>query len=66
MARAREKEWGLVIAREVAAVIPEAIRQVPDLRLTEQQIAALQRAVQKRLIQTMGEDENEAQDVGRP
>jgi hypothetical protein len=66
MAKRREKEWGVVIAREVAAVIPEAVQQVPGLRLTEHQIAALQRAVQKRLIETMGEDETEAHGVERP
>lgn len=51
---AREKSWGLAIARDVAAVIPDAVHQVRDLRLTKAQIAALQKAVQKRLIQTMG------------
>jgi hypothetical protein len=51
---AREKEWALAMAREVAEAIPDAVRQVPNLRLTKAQIAALQRAFQNRLIQTMG------------
>jgi hypothetical protein len=51
---AREKEWALAMAREVAEAIPDAVRQVPNLRLTKAQVAALQRAFQNRLIQTMG------------
>ncbi|HEX7287233.1 MAG TPA: hypothetical protein VF532_13690 [Candidatus Angelobacter sp.] len=51
---AREKEWARAMAREVAQAIPDAVRRVPNLRLTKAQVAALQRAFQNRLIQTMG------------
>jgi hypothetical protein len=51
---AREKEWALAMARDVAEAIPDAVRQVPNLRLTKAQVAALQRAFQNRLIHTMG------------
>jgi hypothetical protein len=55
----REKAWAVAIARNVATAIPEAVKEVPDLRLTDAQIAALQKAFQRRLIQTMGEDDDE-------
>jgi hypothetical protein len=55
---AREKAWGVAIARELAAEIPEAVR-LTDLRLTNAQIAALQRAFAARLVATMGEDSDE-------
>jgi hypothetical protein len=56
---AREKAWAVAIARELSAEIPEAVRLVSDLRLTNAQIAALQRAFAARLIATMGEDSDE-------
>jgi hypothetical protein len=55
----REKAWAMAIAREVSAELPEAVRQVPGLRLTNAQIAALQTAFESRLIQSMGEDSDE-------
>jgi hypothetical protein len=51
---AREKAWARAMAREVAEAIPDAVQKVPNLRLTKAQIAALKRAFQNRLIQTMG------------
>jgi hypothetical protein len=56
---AREKAWGVAVARELAAEIPEAVRLVPDLRLTNAQILVLQRAFAARLVATMGEDADE-------
>ena len=56
---AREKAWAVAIARELSAEIPEAVRLVSDLRLTNAQIAALQRAFAARLVATMGEDSDE-------
>jgi hypothetical protein len=56
---AREKAWAVAIARELSAELPDAVRMVSDLRLTNAQIAALQRAFAARLIATMGEDSDE-------
>jgi len=55
---AREKAWAVAIARELSAEIPEAVR-LTDLRLTNAQIAALQKALAARLVATMGEDSDE-------
>jgi hypothetical protein len=55
---AREKAWAVAIARNVANALPDAVRSVPDVRLTEAQIEALRKAFQQRLIETMGEDED--------
>jgi hypothetical protein len=56
---AREKAWAVAIARELSAELPDAVRMVSDLRLTNAQIAALQKAFAARLIATMGEDSDE-------
>jgi hypothetical protein len=56
---AREKAWAVAIARELSAELPDAVRMVSDLRLTNAQVAALQRAFAARLIATMGEDSDE-------
>ncbi len=56
---AREKAWGVAIARELAAELPAAARSVPDLKLTAGQIAELRIAFEDRLIQSMGEDSDE-------
>jgi len=55
----REKAWAVAIARELSAELPDAVRMVSDLRLTNAQVAALQRAFAARLIATMGEDSDE-------
>jgi hypothetical protein len=55
----REKEWAVAIARELASELPAAVRDVPELRLTNRQIAELRLAFENRLIQSMGEDADE-------
>jgi len=55
----REKEWGVAIARQLAAELPAAVRDVPDLGLTKRQIDELRLAFENRLIQSMGEDADE-------
>jgi hypothetical protein len=53
---AREKEWGRALARQLASELPAAVRDLPELRLTSQQIDQLRIAFENRLIETMGED----------
>ncbi len=55
---AREKAWAVAIARDVAAELPEAVR-LAQLRLTEAQVTLLQKALEHRLIESMGEDPDE-------
>ena len=59
MPYATEKAWAVALARDIAADIPEAVQSVPGLKLTPDQIAALQTAFEVRLIRTMGEDSDE-------
>ena len=54
---ATEREWARALARQVAAALPEVVRQLPDLRLTAAQVKALKTAFENHLVQTMGEDE---------
>lgn len=54
-----EKEWARALARELASELPAAVREVPELRLTSQQVKQLRAAFESRLIETMGEDEDE-------
>ena len=56
---AREKAWAVAIARDLAAELPAAAREVPSLRLTNRQIAELRIAFEQRLVQSMGEDSDE-------
>ena len=49
-----EKEWARVLSRIVVNQLPEAIAQVPDIRLTSTQIVELQRAFEGTLINNMG------------
>jgi len=56
---AREKAWGVAIARELAAELPAAARDLPDLKLTNRQITELRIAFENRLVQSMGEDSDE-------
>ena len=53
---AREKEWGRALARQLASELPAAVRDLPELRLTSQQINQLRIAFENRLVETMGED----------
>ncbi|HWX53721.1 MAG TPA: hypothetical protein VN176_03930 [Verrucomicrobiae bacterium] len=55
----REKEWAVAFARQLASELPEAVRDVPELKLTNRQIAELRLAFENRLIQSMGEDADE-------
>ena len=59
MPNATEKAWAVALARDISSSIPEAVRSVPGLALTDAQIAALRSAFQIRLIRTMGEDSDE-------
>ena len=56
---AREKEWGRALARQLASELPAAVRDLPELRLTSQQVNQLRIAFENRLIETMGEDTGE-------
>ena len=56
---AREKEWAVAFARQLASELPAAARALPDLGLTSRQIAQLRIAFENRLIQSMGEDSDE-------
>jgi NAD(P)H-hydrate repair Nnr-like enzyme with NAD(P)H-hydrate dehydratase domain len=49
-----EKEWARVLSRVIVSQLPEAVAQVPDIRLTTTQIAELQRAFENTLITNMG------------
>ena len=59
MPYATEKAWAVALARAVSTDIPEAVRNVPGLNLTEAQVAALRVAFEVRLVRTMGEDSDE-------
>jgi len=56
---AREKAWAVAFARDLAAELPAAAREVPDLGLTNRQIHDLRIAFENRLIESMGEDSDE-------
>jgi hypothetical protein len=56
---AREKAWGVAIARELAAELPAAVRDLTELKLTNRQINELRIAFENRLILSMGEDLDE-------
>jgi hypothetical protein len=49
-----ERDWGRALARHIANQLPEAVKQVPDLRLTEDQVEALRNAFQNTLVTNMG------------
>jgi hypothetical protein len=49
-----EREWARALARHVANQLPEAVRQVPDLRLTDEQVDTLRRVFQNTLVTNMG------------
>ncbi len=49
-----EREWARVLARRVANQLPEALRQVPDIRLTPAQVEQLRRVFENTLITNMG------------
>jgi len=63
---AREKEWGRALARQLASELPAAVRDLPELRLTSQQINQLRIAFENRLIETMGEDTGETPSAVAP
>ena len=63
---AREKEWGRALARQLASELPAAVRDLPELRLTSQQIDQLRIAFENRLIVTMGEDAHETPSAVAP
>ncbi len=49
-----EKEWARVLARVVVNQLPDAVLQVPDIKLTSTQIVELQRVFENTLITNMG------------
>ena len=49
-----EREWARALARHIANQLPEAVRQLPDLRLTEEQVEELRRVFQNTLVTNMG------------
>jgi hypothetical protein len=53
-AQLSEREWARALARRVAEQLPEAIRQVPGLSLSEEQVQELRRAYENTLITNMG------------
>lgn len=51
---AAEREWARTLARQIANQLPEAIRQVRGVQLTQAQIEEIQRAFQNTLVTNMG------------
>jgi hypothetical protein len=49
-----EREWARALARHIASQLPEAVRQLPELQLTEAQVQELRRVFQNTLITNMG------------
>ena len=49
-----EREWARALARHVANQLPEALRQVRDVQLTDIQIDELRRAFENTLVVNMG------------
>ncbi|HEY6249843.1 MAG TPA: hypothetical protein VI685_07760 [Candidatus Angelobacter sp.] len=49
-----EREWARILARRIAHQLPEAIRQLPDLNLTPDQVRELTRVYENTLITNMG------------
>jgi hypothetical protein len=49
-----EREWARVLSRHVVNQLPEAVRRVPNLRLTAAQVAELQKAFENTLLTNMG------------
>ena len=49
-----EREWARALARHIVNQLPEAIRQVRDVQLTDTQIEEIQRAFQNTLVNNMG------------
>jgi len=56
---AREKAWAVAIARQLASELPAAVRDLPELKLTNRQITTLRIAFENRLVESMGEDSDE-------
>jgi NAD(P)H-hydrate repair Nnr-like enzyme with NAD(P)H-hydrate dehydratase domain len=49
-----EREWARALARHIVNQLPEAIRQVRDVQLTDTQVAEIQQAFQNTLVTNMG------------
>lgn len=49
-----EREWARALARHIASQLPEAIRQVRGVQLTDDQIEEIQRAFHNTLVTNMG------------
>ena len=49
-----EREWARALARHVADQLPEAIRQIPNVHLSHEQVEQLRRVFENTLITNMG------------
>jgi hypothetical protein len=49
-----EREWARILARRVANQLPEAIRQLPDLQLSQPQVEQLRKTFENTLVTNMG------------
>jgi hypothetical protein len=49
-----EREWARALARHLANQLPEAVRQVPNLKLTPAQLEELKGAFEHTLVTNMG------------
>ncbi len=49
-----EREWARALARHIVNQLPDAVRLVRDVQLTDTQIVELQRAFENTLVTNMG------------
>jgi len=49
-----EREWARVLARHIADQLPEAVHQVPNLKLTPTQVEELRKVFENTLVTNMG------------
>ena len=49
-----EREWARVLARRIANQLPETLRQLPDIQLTDVQVEELRKAFENTLVTNMG------------
>ena len=51
-----EREWARALARQVANQLPEAIREVPNLKLTPAQVEELRKVFENTVVKNIGCD----------
>ncbi len=49
-----EREWARTLARHIANQLPEAVREVPNLQLSGDQVQELRKAFENTLVVNMG------------